>query len=121
MGIPLTEDGGGLAHKVGQLLALVNHVTVPKWKSCNLGQSGESFITSCHNLMAHAVCAGFVFSLRHCWTLLHQTMPTAEDHLAPLKEAIDNQLIPALLKRRPEQSRNGDGSPASPARWYVIR
>ena len=46
----------------------------------------------------HAVYAGFVFGLRHRWTFIQRTMPTAGDHMQPLKDAIDHKLLPSLVK-----------------------
>ena len=48
----------------------------------------------------HAAYAGYVFGLRHRWTFLQRTMPTAGECMQPLKEAIDNKLIPALTKHQ---------------------
>ena len=46
----------------------------------------------------HATYAGFVFGLRHWWTFIQRTMPTAGDHMQPLKEAIDHKRMPTLVK-----------------------
>ncbi len=42
--------------------------------------------------------AAFVFGLRHRWNFIQRTMPTAADHMEPLKDAIRNHLIPTLTK-----------------------
>ena len=46
----------------------------------------------------HAGYAVFVFSLRHQWTFIQRTMPTAGDHMQPLKDVIDYKLLPLLVK-----------------------
>ncbi len=46
----------------------------------------------------HAAYTGFVFGLQHRWTFIQRTMPTAEDHIQPLKDAIDHKLIPKIVK-----------------------
>ena len=37
----------------------------------------------------HATYARFVYGLRHQWTFTQRTMPTAGDHMKPMKEVID--------------------------------
>ena len=39
--------------------------------------------------------AAFVFGLRHRWNFIQRTMPTASEHMEPLKDAIKNCLIPS--------------------------
>ena len=42
----------------------------------------------------HAAYSAFAFGLRHRWTFVQHTMPTAGHHMEPLKEAIHSKLIP---------------------------
>ena len=46
----------------------------------------------------HAAYAGFVFDLKHWWTFIQKTMPTAGNHMQPLKDATDHRLLPTLVK-----------------------
>ena len=46
----------------------------------------------------HAAYAIFIFGLQHHWTFLQHTMPTASEHMQPLKDAICGKLIPMLIK-----------------------
>ena len=44
----------------------------------------------------HAAYAAFVFGLRHRWTFVQRTMPTADEHMDPLKNAIRSRLVQTL-------------------------
>ena len=46
----------------------------------------------------HAAYAAYIFGLRHCWTFLQLNMPTVGECMQHLKEAVDNRLIPTLMK-----------------------
>ena len=46
----------------------------------------------------HAAYAASVLGLRHRWNFIQRTMPTASEHMEPLKDAIRNCLIPTLTK-----------------------
>ena len=46
----------------------------------------------------HAAYATFIFGLQHRWTFLQHTMPTASEHMQPLKDTIRGKLIPMLIK-----------------------
>ena len=52
------------------------------------------------NTQPHAayMYAGFMFGVRHRWTFIQQTMPTAGDHMQSLKNAIDHKLLPTIMK-----------------------
>ena len=43
--------------------------------------------------MPRSAYAGFVFGLRHQWSFFQRTMPTAGDHMQPLKDAIDRKTL----------------------------
>ena len=47
----------------------------------------------------HAAYATFILGLHHRWTFLQHTMPTAGEHMQPLKDAIRGKLIPMLIKQ----------------------
>ena len=49
----------------------------------------------------HAAYAAFVYGLRHRWTFVQRTMPTAQEHMEPLHAAIRQRLVPALIHHQP--------------------
>ena len=57
-----------------------------------------SHLADIANTQPHAAYAGFVFGLRHRWNFIQRTMPTAGNHMQPLKDAIDSKLLPAVVK-----------------------
>ena len=50
------------------------------------------------NTEPHAAYATFVFGLQQRWTFVQRKMPTAIEHMDPLKNAICSILIPTLTK-----------------------
>lgn len=102
-GVQLTEDGGDLACKAGQR-HLGAAVGSPEFVAAYLDEKVASWIDQVTQLadiattQPHAAYAGLVFGLRHRWTFIQRTMPTAGDHMQPLKDAIDHMLLPTLVK-----------------------
>ena len=102
-GVQLTEDGGDLGHKAGQR-HLGAAVGSPEFVTAYLDGKVASWVKQMTHLAdiasthPHAAYAGFVFGLRHRWSFIQRTMPTAGDHMQPLKDAIDHKLLPALVK-----------------------
>ena len=102
-GVQLSEDGEDVAHKSGQR-HLGAAVGSPEFVKTYLEEKVASWVEQVSQLadiastQPHAVYAGFVFGLRHRWTFIQRTMPTAGDHMQPLKDAIDHKLLPSLVK-----------------------
>ena len=91
-GIQLTADEPRLQHKAGH-------------RHLGAAVGSKEFIATYLNKVAtwvaqverladiaatqpHAALAGFVFGLRHRWTFIQRTMPTAGDHMRPLRDSI---------------------------------
>ena len=85
-GVQLTEDGEDLAHKAGQH-HLGAAVGSSEFVAAYLDEKVTSWVEQVTLLgdiattQLHAAYAGFVFSLRHWWMFIQQTMPTAGDHM----------------------------------------
>ena len=102
-GVQITEDGDDLAHKAGQR-HLGAAVGSPEFVAAYLDEKVATWVEQVTHLadiattQPHAAYAGFVFGLRHRWTFIQRTMPTAGDHMQPLKDEIDHKLLPTLVK-----------------------
>ena len=102
-GVQLTEDGEDLAHKAGQR-HLGAAVGSPEFVAAYLDEKVASwvqqvtYLADIANTLPHAAYVGFVFGLRHRWNFIQRTMPTAGEHMQPLKDAIDHKLLPTLVK-----------------------
>ena len=102
-GVQITEDGDDLAHKAGQH-HLGAAVGSPEFVAAYLDENVATWVEQVTHLadiattQPHAAYAGFVFGLQHRWTFIQRTMPTAGDHMQPLKDEIDHKLLPTLVK-----------------------
>ena len=102
-GVQLTGDGPDLNHKAGQR-HLSAAVGSPEFVEVYLKEKVASWTRQVKELAdvastePHAAYAAFVFGLRHRWTFLQRAMPTAGDHMEPLRDAIRNNLIPMLIR-----------------------
>ena len=102
-GVQFTQDGEDLAHKAGQR-HLGAAVGSPEFIAAYLDTKVASWVEQVNHLaniantQPHAAYAGFVFGLRHRWTFIQRTMPTAGEHMQPLKDAIDHKLLPTVVK-----------------------
>ena len=101
-GVQLSEDGEDLTHKAGQR-HLGAAIGSPEFVATYLEDKVASWVEQVSHLAVattqpHAAYAGFVFGLRHRWTFIQRTMPTAGDHMQPLKDAIDHKLLPTVVK-----------------------
>ncbi len=101
-GVQLVEDEEVLTRKDGQR-HLGAAVGSPDFVAAYLDEKVASWaeqVTHLADIAAtqpHAAYAGFVFGLRHRWSFIQRTMPTAGVHMQPLKDAIDHKLLPALV------------------------
>ncbi len=101
-GVQLVEDEEVLTRKDGQR-HLGAAVGSPDFVAAYLDEKVASWaeqVTHLADIAAtqpHAAYAGFVFGLRHRWSFIQRTMPTAGVHMQPLKYAIDHKLLPALV------------------------
>ena len=102
-GVQLSEDGEDLSHKAGQRY-LGAAIGSPEFVATYLEDKVASWVEQVSHLadiattQPHAAYAGFEFGLQHRWTFIQKTMPTAGDHMQPLKDAIDHKLLPTLVK-----------------------
>ena len=77
----------------------------PEFIAAYLNEKVSSWVAQLDCLAAiaatqpHAVYATYIFGLQHRWTFLQHTMPTASEHMQPLKDAIRGKLIPMLIKQ----------------------
>ena len=102
-GVQLTQDGEDLAHKAGQRhlgAAVGSHEFVAAYLDEKVASwvKQVTCLADVANTQPHAAYAGYVFGLRHQWTFIQRTMPTAGDHMQPLKDAIDHKLLPTIVK-----------------------
>ncbi len=104
-GVRLTEDGPDLMHKAGQR-HLGAAVGSAEFVAAYLTEKVATWAAQVDRLadvaatQPHAAYAAFVFGLRHRWTFLQRTMPTAGDHMQPLQDAIRHKLVPRLTKHQ---------------------
>ena len=102
-GVQFTDDGPDLKHKAGQR-HLGAAVGSAEFVAAYLDEKAASWADQVARLadvagtQPHAAYAAFVFGLRHRWTFIQRTMPTAKDHMQPLKDVIRSKLIPSLTK-----------------------
>ena len=102
-GVQISEDGDDLLHKAGQR-HLGAAVGSPEFVAAYLDEKVATWVEQVTHLadiastQPHAAYAGFVFGLRHRWTFIQRTMPTAGDHMQPLKDVVDYKLLPSLVK-----------------------
>ena len=102
-GVQFTNDDPDLKYKAGQRhlgAAVGSDEFVAAYLEEKVASWTEQVIqlTDIASTQPHAAYAAFVFGLRHRWTFVQRTMPTAGDHMQPLKDAIRSKLIPTLTK-----------------------
>lgn len=102
-GVQLTDDAPNLEYKAGQrhLGAAVGSAEyVAAYLDEKVAHWSKQVIqlADVASTEPHAAYAAFVFGLRHRWTFVQRTMPTASEHMVPLKNAIRSRLIPTLTK-----------------------
>ena len=97
------KAGQGLVHKAGQchlgaavgsaeFIAAYLNGKVASW-AAQVDRNAAIAATQ-----PHAAYAAYIFGLRHRWTFLERTIPTASEHMQLLKDAISGKLIPMLIK-----------------------
>ena len=102
-GVELTDDAPNLEHNAGQR-HLGAAVGSAEYVAAYLDEKVARWSEQVHQLAdvastePHTAYAAFVFGLRHRWTFVQRTMPTASEHMDPLKNAIRSSLIPTLTK-----------------------
>ena len=102
----ITGNGADLDHKAGHrhLGAAVGSAS---FVEAYLDAKVASWVAQVERLsdvaatQPHAAYAAFVFGLRHRWTFVQRTMPTAQEHMEPLQAAIRQSLVPALIHHQP--------------------
>ena len=105
-GVQITGNGADLDHKAGHR-HLGAAVGSDNFVSAYLDSKVASWAAQVERLsdvaatQPHAAYAAFVFGLRHRWTFVQRTMPTAQQHMEPLQAAIRQRLIPALIHHQP--------------------
>ena len=105
-GVQLTLDGPDLAHKAG-CRHLGAAVGSSEFVAAYLNDKVAAWVAQVDRLadvaatQPHAAYAAYVFGLRHRWTFIQRTMPTAGDHMQPLQDSIRGKLIPAVTKHQP--------------------
>ena len=105
-GVQITGNGADLDHKAGHrhLGAAVGSAS---FVEAYLDAKVASWVAQVERLsdvaatQPHAAYAAFVFGLRHRWTFVQRTMPTAQEHMEPLQAAIRQRLVPALIHHQP--------------------
>ena len=105
-GVQITGNGADLDHKAGHrhLGAAVGSAS---FAEAYLDAKVASWVAQVERLsdvaatQPHAAYAAFVFGLRHRWTFVQRTMPTAQEHMEPLQAAIRQRLVPALIHHQP--------------------
>ena len=102
-GVQLTDDAPNLEYKAGQChlgAAVGSAEYVAAYLDEKVAHWSKQVIqlADVASTEPHAAYAAIVFGLRHRWTFVQRTMPTASEHMVPLKNAIRSRLIPTLTK-----------------------
>ena len=102
-GVQLTDDAPNLEHKAGQrhlgaAVGSTEYVASYLEEKVACWSKQVNQLTDVASTEPHAAYAAFVFGLRHRWTFVQRTMPTADEHMDPLKNAIRSRLVPTLTK-----------------------
>ena len=99
-GVQLTDDAPNLEYKAGRR-HLGAAVGSAEYVAAYLDEKVAHWSKQLADVAStepHAAYAAFVFGLRHRWTFVQCTMPTASEHMVPLKNAIHSRLILTLTK-----------------------